>query len=295
VERPAAPSALAASAQSDTSIRLTWQDNSTTETTFHVERKSAAAGWAEVATTGPNTTAHTDTGLSPSTLYTYRVRASNAGGFSTYSPEAGATTSAFPSTITVTSPNGGETWSVGQKQLVTWTSHQAGPMVRVDLSTDNGASWQPVIESTLNDGADSFTLLCPPSKQARLRVQSVALPACEDVSNTAFTVQDVSGGQLRLPGQVKFGTVPVNTQVPRALVVRNTSRTGPLRVTLYDPEPPFAIQGGTVTLVIPAKGSQSLTLSFQPPAKGKRRDVVQVTSSDPRKKSARVTLTGAGK
>ena len=75
--------------------RLTWTDNSTNETTFHVERKAVACGaagtYVEVATVGANVITVDDVTAVEGTAYCYRVRASNSAGFSAYSNEAGRT------------------------------------------------------------------------------------------------------------------------------------------------------------------------------------------------------------
>ncbi len=89
---PAAPSALAVSAVSDSQINLTWTDNSDDETGFKIERKTASESFAHVATVGADVTSYSNTGLSASTTYTYRVRAANAVGDSPWSNEASATT-----------------------------------------------------------------------------------------------------------------------------------------------------------------------------------------------------------
>ncbi|MBN1670959.1 MAG: CotH kinase family protein, partial [Kiritimatiellae bacterium] len=90
---PAAPSSLAAAAQSSTSIRLTWTDNSSNETQFKVERSATGtSGWSQIATPGANATTYTDSGLGPATKHYYRVRASNSAGDSPYSNIASATT-----------------------------------------------------------------------------------------------------------------------------------------------------------------------------------------------------------
>jgi hypothetical protein len=89
---PAAPTNLTASARSTTSIGLSWQDNSSNETNFIVERKKGTGSYSVVATLGANVTSYLDTGLAKNTTYTYRVKASNADGDSAYSNEATATT-----------------------------------------------------------------------------------------------------------------------------------------------------------------------------------------------------------
>ncbi|MBN1670857.1 MAG: fibronectin type III domain-containing protein, partial [Kiritimatiellae bacterium] len=101
---PAAPSSLAAAATSSTKITLTWQDNSSNETAFKIERSSSgSSGWVQIATTGANQTTYADSGLAAASTYYYRVRASNAAGNSAYSAVAGASTSetvpAVPSSL----------------------------------------------------------------------------------------------------------------------------------------------------------------------------------------------------
>ena len=91
---PNAPTNLAANATSSSEIALTWQDNSSDETGFKIERGSAGspASFSEIATVGTDATSFNDTGLNSNTTYTYRVRAYNSNGDSNYSGEASATT-----------------------------------------------------------------------------------------------------------------------------------------------------------------------------------------------------------
>jgi endoglucanase len=90
---PAAPTSLSATAVSSSQINLTWTDNAGNESLFRIERSpNGSSGWASVATTGANTTRYSNTGLSGSTAYYYRVRAENATGNSAYSGVVSATT-----------------------------------------------------------------------------------------------------------------------------------------------------------------------------------------------------------
>jgi len=94
---PVAPSNLTATAVFTTQINLSWQDNSGDESGFRIERKTGASGtYAQIATTSTNIATYSDTGLSPSTTYYYRVRAYNTIGDSAYSNEASATTLSPP-------------------------------------------------------------------------------------------------------------------------------------------------------------------------------------------------------
>lgn len=54
---------------------LRWEDITTTEEGFRIERRSGEGDFREVMVTPPNVTNYTDTGLEPGTVYTYRVSA----------------------------------------------------------------------------------------------------------------------------------------------------------------------------------------------------------------------------
>jgi hypothetical protein len=98
---PGIPTALSASAVSDTEIDLSWTapayDGDGTLTGYQIERKvSAGAFTTLVADTGTTATAYSDSGLAAETLYTYKISAINAIGTSSASAEASATTEAAP-------------------------------------------------------------------------------------------------------------------------------------------------------------------------------------------------------
>jgi fibronectin type 3 domain-containing protein len=104
---PAAPSNLTATAGSTSTINLSWTDHSNNEIGFQIERSSDGVNFSSIATVGAGVTAYSNTGLTPSTTYSYRVRAANLGGSSDYSNVAGATTlaatpPATPSNLTLT-------------------------------------------------------------------------------------------------------------------------------------------------------------------------------------------------
>ena len=106
---PTAPSNLAASAASTSSISLSWTDNAGNETAYKVEQATASGGpWTEVAgALAANTTTYSATGLTASTTYFFRVRASNITGNSDYTANASATTSAAPAPSPSPQPSGG--------------------------------------------------------------------------------------------------------------------------------------------------------------------------------------------
>ncbi|HYE14113.1 MAG TPA: fibronectin type III domain-containing protein [Pyrinomonadaceae bacterium] len=91
---PAAPTNLSVTSVSKNSVGLAWNDNSTNETGFQLERctGTTCTNFALVASPLPNVTTYTDTGRARRTTYRYRVRAVNGAGPSAYSNIVSATT-----------------------------------------------------------------------------------------------------------------------------------------------------------------------------------------------------------
>jgi len=73
-------------------LNLTWQDNSTNENGFQIERKIGAGGsYAQIVSVGVNINSYLNTGLVSGTTYCYRVRAVNSSTTSSYSNDVCAT------------------------------------------------------------------------------------------------------------------------------------------------------------------------------------------------------------
>lgn len=94
---PAAPTNLIATAINSAKIDLTWIDNSPVESGFTLQRSpNGGTTWSTIATPGANVTSYSDTGVSASTTYSYRVCAYNVTGSSAWSNVASATTPQGP-------------------------------------------------------------------------------------------------------------------------------------------------------------------------------------------------------
>jgi hypothetical protein len=94
VTPPAAPSSLTATAVSSSQLTLAWTDNANNEDGFKIERCQGTncTNFAQVAQVSAGATSYSNSGLTANTMYSYRVRAFNSGGNSTYSNTAKAKT-----------------------------------------------------------------------------------------------------------------------------------------------------------------------------------------------------------
>lgn len=88
---PDAPSELQATPISNNEIELTWQDQSTTEERFEIERGQSGS-FARIGSVGQGITSFRDSGLSSGSSYDYRVRAVNDSGASAYTAPVSART-----------------------------------------------------------------------------------------------------------------------------------------------------------------------------------------------------------
>jgi hypothetical protein len=97
----AAPSNLTATAATGTQINLSWTNNATTQTGFHIDRATSSDFTQNLVTqTAAGATTFSDSGLTPGTTYFYRVRAFNSSGDSANSNTASATTLTLPAATT---------------------------------------------------------------------------------------------------------------------------------------------------------------------------------------------------
>ena len=90
--------------------------------------------------------------------------------------------------ITVTAPNGGESWTVGSSHDITWSSTGTIANVRIEYSTNNGSDWSDVIASTANNGTYAWTIPNVPSTTCSVRVSDAANAAVNDASDAVFTI-----------------------------------------------------------------------------------------------------------
>jgi endonuclease/exonuclease/phosphatase family metal-dependent hydrolase len=99
-------------------------------------------------------------------------------------------------TVTVTAPNGGESFTGGTSQAITWSS-AAVTSVKLEYTLDNGATWALITGSTpASAGSYTWTLPTSSSSQARVRISDTA-SAATDTSDGTFTIT-ASGGTAQV-------------------------------------------------------------------------------------------------
>ncbi|MDQ2086569.1 fibronectin type III domain-containing protein [Herbivorax sp. ANBcel31] len=138
---------------SPTSFTLNWQDNSNNESGFIVERRTDNGSFVEIATVPANTTYYSDSNVTSSSNYTYRVIPFNPFGKArSYTNEVTSSTSLLiepPASLTVT--------PVSSRQIdLSWTyADYSNHSTAIERRRGNDGNWQVI--DILDTGFSSYS------------------------------------------------------------------------------------------------------------------------------------------
>jgi len=95
---------------------------------------------------------------------------------------------AIPVALVLTSPNGGETLFNGRTHTITWTTYGAIAAVKIEYSTNNGASWTTIASSTPNTNSYVWTVPAVVAAGCRVRISEAASGRFADSSDAVFSI-----------------------------------------------------------------------------------------------------------
>ncbi len=192
------PAGMTANAVSSEAVEVSWQPVAYTADTgyYNVWYGEAAGGpYSYFGRTADKSSGSlTVTGLEPGTTYYFTVttvtqsHAYNDNQLtSDYSQEVEATT-LVPATITVGTPSGGEVWTAGETQTITWSTTGVVNSVNIELSTAGfDGTFTPLAGPVANTGSLQITVPDVNSSQCVVRI-SDASGSPSDTSDQYFTI-----------------------------------------------------------------------------------------------------------
>jgi len=89
--------------------------------------------------------------------------------------------------ITVTSPNGGESWQVLSNHSIKWLANNVDS-VNLDYSSNNGSTWNSIIHEFSNTGTYNWTVPNISSNFCKVKVSDASHPGNFDISNAVFSI-----------------------------------------------------------------------------------------------------------
>jgi fibronectin type 3 domain-containing protein len=225
---PTAPSNLVATSAGISSIKLTWSDNSTNETSFVLMQSSTSGGiFNKLITIPANTTSYTDVGLGSSSTYYYKIQATNAGGNSAWSNEANAATA---SSGPPAAPSGLTAIPMGcNSVLLTWTDKSTNE-VSFDLrrSTSSNGTYSSIAVLPANTTTYTNTGLTK-GRKYYYKIRAVNSAGNSAWSTSAFATATCSTSLITGLNSIKTEEVSGNIQL-----YPNPSTNGSFNLVLSD-------------------------------------------------------------
>jgi hypothetical protein len=144
----------------------------------------------QTLTGAPNIILALATPLTPNT--TYHFRAVAVGDGTSYGQDQVFRTLPLP-TVTVVTPNGGQSWAAGTSHTISWTYASISGGVRIELLKGGVLNRVISLSSPIGTNGNGSFIWVIPSMQAtgndyKIRVTSLSDPACTDSSDHNFTI-----------------------------------------------------------------------------------------------------------
>tara|TARA_B100000745_G_scaffold249676_2_gene171744 strand:+ start:2200 stop:8475 length:6276 start_codon:yes stop_codon:yes gene_type:complete len=157
----------------------------------------------------------------------------------------------FQPSITVAAPNGGEDWTTGTTQSITWSSTNVTGNVKIELY--KGGSLDSTLTSdTANDDSYSWAISSGLTAGAdyKIRITSLADASVSDESNIAFTLSEPSTITVTSPD----GGEDWTTGTTQSITWSSVNLTGNVKIQLY--------KGGSLDFTLTSDTANTGTYSW---------------------------------
>ncbi len=217
-------------------IKWTTNGGSIDHLKIEFTRDGGNNNWQTLASNAPNTGSYA-WNIQPDTMKTYRAKI-RLSGYNSSNTLLGADGSArdftiqpaFTCTVTVTSPNGGEVWSVGEVHPITWSTSGTSPHhVMIYYSADGGTQWNTIVTYP-NTGSFNWTVPDDTTDIGLVRIKGLSQTnelLGEDISDDFFTISAVGiaeepADNLQKPFSVSVSPLPMESYL-RFTIYGNSS------------------------------------------------------------------------
>jgi hypothetical protein len=224
---PQPPTGLTTTTISSSQINLSWtapSDNGGSAITgYQIERSTDNGNtWSTIQSNTGSTTTYSDTGLSPSTSYTYRVSAINSVGTSSPSNTASATTSA------ITPPPTGIVLNNIQSTSGAASSSNQITLANFDTGTGNNKLLVVGVSANNNDVASvTFGGVSLTNKVKSFYNNDAEFWYLKNPTGTGDIVVTMNGPTSAVVGAYSFSGVNQTSPLPTSTVKHNTTPNSP--------------------------------------------------------------------
>jgi hypothetical protein len=172
--------------QAGTSQTITW--SSTNIASVKIEyTTNNGLNWSSIVSNTPSDGYYIWTQVPASSSTNCRIKISDTEDSFPYDFSNAVFTIAPEPEITVISPNGGENLRSGSNTSIKWTSTNISD-VKIEYTTNNGASWKSIVSSTPSDGIYEWKVDDVNSNLCRIKVSDVQDSQPYDISDGNFGI-----------------------------------------------------------------------------------------------------------
>ncbi|NUO18636.1 matrixin family metalloprotease [bacterium] len=210
-----------------TNQSITWTSlNVTGNVNIEVNRSYPAGAWESVVANTANDGSHVwnVTGASTSSTCRIRVTSINSPSATDFSDND---FTIFVPTITLVSPNGGESFNAASFVPISWTTNGVTGNITIELNRNYPAGAWEFVATVPNAGANQV-LGAPATTAARLRLTSVNEPVAVDISDANFEIFVINNAPVVRHDQ--HGDVEPGVTTFTALI---TDDGGPITASLH--------------------------------------------------------------
>lgn len=169
-------------------VTIQWTSNSLSENVkIELNRNYPSGAWVTTAANTENDGTYPWT-VSGAATSAARIRISGVT-HTNISDVSNANFAIHQRSITVTAPNGGDDWYIGDAATIRWTSNSLSEHIKIELNRNYpSGSWETIVANTSNDGSYLWTASGSATSAARIRVSGVTHTSISDVSNANFAI-----------------------------------------------------------------------------------------------------------
>ena len=178
-----------------TEVAITWEFIGPIETVSIELSRNDGTDWESLAS-----------GITNNTVFLWNVAGSLADScririWDTSNPAIADTSARFSirdAFLKIIAPNGGENWWIGSEVQINWQASENIESVSIEISYDNGTSWQRISNGT-SDRNYKWIVIGSPSSNCRIRIVGADQPQYFDVSDHPFTILEPASIKVTNP------------------------------------------------------------------------------------------------
>ncbi len=167
---------------------ITWSINGNISTIDIQYTVNNGNNWIYIASPSPNSGSYS--WVLPANINSSQCKVKIIGYYLSQSTlDLSNSTFTISSNITVTSPNGGESWMIGSSHPITWTSSGISGNVKIEINGNYpSGTWETLFANTANDGSENWTVSGTAGTAKRVQITSLNNTNVSDISNSNFTI-----------------------------------------------------------------------------------------------------------